>query len=144
MEYTVDAVFIADADGVIEFVNPALERLTGLSRQELIGKTPRAFHAEFEDPLPAVLLAGGVYRGEFVDRRRDGSTVHCEETIVPMVDEAGRITKLFAVAHDLGDRSRVEEILRQLNEALEHQSNRIARALHDEAGQFLTAAYTAV
>jgi two-component system sensor histidine kinase NreB len=149
IEHTADAIFITDVKGVIEYVNPALEALTGFTRDELVGQTPRVFQSGHYDSvwyeqLWTMLLAGKVYHGTLVNRRRDGTIVHCQETIVPLIDDWGRISNFMAVGRDLTERVRVEEILRQLNQSLEQQAKRIARSLHDEAGQFLTAAYTAV
>jgi PAS domain S-box-containing protein len=81
VEQTADSVVITDREGLIEYVNPALEKTTGFTGRELVGKTPRAFRSgahdnAFYDELWATLAAGRVYRGTLVNRRRDDTVFY--------------------------------------------------------------------
>jgi two-component system, NarL family, sensor histidine kinase NreB len=146
LEHIADSVFIADADGVIEYVNRAFVDLMGFDAHDVIGRTPRLFKSEEHDPasydrLWSTLRAGDVFRGVFIDKTADGDLIHLDEVITPIRDVTGRITHFVAAARDITLRVRTEATLRRLNESLDQQAKRIAQALHDEAGQLLTAAY---
>ncbi|HEY3382570.1 MAG TPA: PAS domain S-box protein [Vicinamibacterales bacterium] len=146
IEQTDDSVFVTDRDGVIQYVNPSFERLTGYSRQEAIGATPRLFksdahEARFFVDLWQRLLAGSTVREVFTNRRKDGRLYYEDQTVSPVRDAAGRITQFVSTGRDITERKRTDAALRRLNNSLEHEASRIAGALHDEAGQFLTVAH---
>jgi len=84
-----------------------------------------------------------VYRRVFIDRCANGDLIHLDETITPIKDAEDNITHFVASARDVTPRVRSEEALRRINESLERQARSIAQALHDEAGQLLTAAHIA-
>jgi PAS domain S-box-containing protein len=84
LEQTDDAVMIMDRDGVIEYVNPAYERITGCARHQLTGTAVELVDAQFHDPGFAVELwhtirGGKVFRDVFVNRRRDGELYYEEK-----------------------------------------------------------------
>jgi PAS domain S-box-containing protein len=107
-----DVVFITDRDGTIVAVNDAFVRVTGFSRHEAIGATPRLLSSGLQDEdfyrdLWDTLLRGRVWEGQLVDRRRDGELRTHHATITPVHDGAGRITHFVAVERDLsGELSR--------------------------------------
>jgi PAS domain S-box-containing protein len=110
-----NAVVITDREGRIEWANPAFEALTGFSAEEALGKNPReliksgkhdqAFYAGLWDTI----LAGRVWRGEVVNRRKDGSLYTEEMTITPVPDELGEIRHFVAIKSDITERRRLEE-----------------------------------
>ncbi len=113
-----NAVVITDREGRIEWVNPAFEALTGYSAEEVLGKNPReliksgkhdqAFYAGLWDTI----LAGRVWRGEIVNRRKDGSLYTEEMTITPVPDESGGISHFVAIKSDVTERRLLEQQLR--------------------------------
>jgi PAS domain S-box-containing protein len=146
IEQTGDSVFITDRDGVIEYVNPSFEKLTGYSRQEAVGATPRLFKsdrhdAEFYANVWRRLAAGETLRTVFTNRAKDGRLYFEDQTVTPLRDSAGHITHFVSTGRDITQRKRAEEALRRMNDSLERETNRIAGILHDEAGQFLTVAH---
>jgi two-component system, NarL family, sensor histidine kinase NreB len=146
IEQTGDSVFVTDRQGTIQYVNPSFEALTGFSRQEAIGATPRLFKSDEHDTrffqdLWRRLMSGHTVRTVFTNRRKDGHLYHEDQTITPIRDGAGEIRHFVSTGRDITERRRAEEALRRLNDRLEHEANRIAGVLHDEAGQFLTAAH---
>jgi PAS domain S-box-containing protein len=146
VEQTADSVYIVNRDGVIEYVNSGFEALTGYSREEALGETRRLVQSGEHDKqiyqhLWETLLSGLVFRGVFVNRRKDGELYYEEETITPLRNGRGSITHFVAAGRDITQRKRTEEALRRLNERLEKEAERIGNLLHDEAGQFLTAAH---
>jgi PAS domain S-box-containing protein len=122
VEQSADGVCITDASGTIEYVNPAFEALIGRSRDELIGEN----------------------RAGLADPPVHGHKRHVEESVTPIRDEDGNISHFVAAARDMTRHVRTEEALRRSNDRMEEQTRRIAQTLHDEAGQFLTAAHIAL
>lgn len=146
IEQTADSVMVTNRQGVIEYVNPAFEQMTGYTREETVGRTPRILNSgrqsqRFYETLWAALLAGRVYRTMTVNRRKDGTLYDEDQTITPIRDDAGAITHFISTGRDVTQRRRTQEALRRLNTQFEHEATRIAGILHDEAGQFLTAAH---
>ena len=146
VEETADSVFITDRDGVIEYVNPAFEAMTGYSRAEAIGQTPRMFSsglhdAHFHETLWTTILGGRSFRAIVTNRAKDGHLFNEDQTISPIRGADGTVTHFVSTGRDITHRRRAERALRRLNAALENEAARIASALHDEAGQFLTSAH---
>src|SRR5690349_13628576 len=84
-----DAVLLTDAKGVIEYVNPAFERLTGYRAREVLGRTPAIVKsgkhdARFYRRLWSHLRRGRGFRGVFLNRRKNGELFHEEELIRPL------------------------------------------------------------
>lgn len=104
-----DAVIITGEDGTIEYVNPAFERLTGYSSVEAVGRNADILKSgqhdpEFYERLWRTIRAGEVFRGEFTNRKKDGTLYVEEKTITPVRDEAGRITHFVATSKDVSER----------------------------------------
>ena len=118
VEQAPDPVLVTNADGLIEYVNPAFETVTGYAASEVIGQTPRILksgeHDEaFYGQLWSTLKAGEVWRGQFHNRRRDGSLVHEEAVISPLRAADGEIVSFVAVLRDLTEQIELAEQLRQ-------------------------------
>ena len=101
-----DAVLLTDAKGVIEYVNPAFERLTGYRAREVLGRTPAIVKsgkhdARFYRRLWSRLRRGRPYRGVFVNRRKNGELFHEEELIRPLRGPDGRITHFLCAGRDV-------------------------------------------
>src|SRR5438067_13829366 len=97
IEQSADLVLITDRTGVIEYVNPAFETLTGYSREEAVGRTPRILKsgqqsADLYQELWETILAGNVFRGVLVNRKKNGQIFYAEKTITPLRDSEGEIT----------------------------------------------------
>jgi len=117
LEASANAITITDLKGKIEWVNHAFIVLTGYSREELIGNNPRVLKSgQHEDAFYAdmwrTLNAGNVWRGEIVNRRKDGRLFDEELIIAPVRDEKGRTHHYIGVKQDISDRKRMEEELR--------------------------------
>ena len=118
VEQAADTVVITDRNGVIEYVNPAFEALTGYSRDEACGKTPRLLKSGEQGPetyqeMWQTILAGNVYRGILVNRKKNGDLYYAEESICPVRDAHGEITHFIANGRDLTERLRLEAQLLQ-------------------------------
>ena len=118
VEQSADGVMVTNFHGIIEYVNPAFEALTGYGREELCGKTPRILksgeqQAETYQEMWKTMLAGNVYRGILVNRKKNGELYYVEESICPVRDAAGIITHFISNGRDLTERLRLEAQLLQ-------------------------------
>src|SRR6266513_2322008 len=116
VEQNPDAVLITDETGVIEYVNPAFESLTGYARADAVGRTPAILKsgthdAEFYRGLWRTILAGRPFREIFVDRRKSGELLHAENLIWPVFDRSGRITNFVCETRDVTERMRYFDLL---------------------------------
>jgi len=103
---TDDAVMIATACGIIEFVNPAFERHSGYSAKEVVGQTPSLLKSgehppEFFAALWEALRKGEVFRAVFINRRKTGYLYYEEKTITSIHDTGGEITHFVATGRDV-------------------------------------------
>lgn len=118
VEQSADLVMITDRQGIIEYVNPAFEALTGYSPGELTGQTPRILKSSQQAPelykeLWQTILSGNVFRCTVVNRKKNGDTFVAEKTITPLRDNEGRITHFISNDRDITDRRRMENQLQQ-------------------------------
>ena len=120
-ELSGDAVAITDADGVIVYVNPAFEVLTGYRKEEVLGRTHAIVKAgENEEKLYAqmweVLQANATFRGQFVSRHKNGTHFYEDKIIRPFRNACGKTTHFIASGRDISDRV-------QIMRRLEHFAN---------------------
>jgi two-component system cell cycle sensor histidine kinase/response regulator CckA len=114
-----NAMVITDRAGLIEWVNPAFCELTGYTDAEAVGRNPRDLvksdqHDQpFNENLWATILRGEVWRGEIINRRKDGSLYTEEQTITPLRDPQGEISHFIDVKQDITERKRAEDQFRQ-------------------------------
>jgi PAS domain S-box-containing protein len=114
-----NAIVITDRAGKIEWVNPSFTKLTGYSADEAIGRTPRFLKSgqhppEFYAGLWQTILAGHVWHGELVNKRKDGQLYNVEMTITPVRGADGQIVHFVDIKQDVTERKQAEgEIQRQ-------------------------------
>ncbi|HLF49549.1 MAG TPA: ATP-binding protein, partial [Methylomirabilota bacterium] len=121
IEQTADMVMITSRAGVIEYVNPAYEAVTGYTREQALGRTPRllksgqhdrAFYRELWDTI----LSGRVYRGVLVNRKRSGDAYFEDETITPLTDAAGTVTHFVSTGRDITEQTLAERAMHAIVE----------------------------
>ncbi len=117
IDQAAEAIVVTDPAGTIVYANPALERVTGYSRSELLGQNPRvlksgAHDGAFYARLWSTLLAGQTWRGTLTNRRKDGTLFDEEAAISPVRDSSGGITAYVAVKRDLSAERALEAGLR--------------------------------
>ncbi len=111
-----DWVFITDEEGTILYVNPAVEKISGYKREELIGKNPRIFKSgyhsrEFYEEMWKAIKSGDVVETVFVNKKRNGEIFYLEQTIVPVRVEGG--LRFVSIAKDItSERFLQEEIVK--------------------------------
>ena len=104
IEQVAESVFITDRDGIIQYVNPAFERLTGYSRKDAIGQTPRILKSGKHDALFykkmwETITRGDTWHGHFINKKKDGSFYEADATISPVSDTLGKITNFVSIKH---------------------------------------------
>jgi diguanylate cyclase (GGDEF)-like protein/PAS domain S-box-containing protein len=117
VEHSSVAVMITDVDGRIEYVNQCFSRTTGYPLEQIVGKTPsilKSGHTLAGDyrELWSTIRRGDDWRGEFCNRRRDGTLYWSSATISAVKGPGGAITHFVAIQVDIGERKRVEQELR--------------------------------
>lgn len=126
IEAAADGFVITDTGGIIEYVNPALTRITGYTSGELIGKHTRIFRSGFHDKafyndLWHTVSAGRVWRGEILNRRQDGTLYTELMAVAPVLDESDKVIRYVAIKHDISERKGMETALKEANQALQQQ-----------------------
>ncbi|OIQ95720.1 cyclic di-GMP phosphodiesterase Gmr [mine drainage metagenome] len=117
------SVVITGLRGNIEYVNPKFSELSGYSVQELIGATPRIIQSGQTPPetyreMWTAILAGREWRGELLNRKKNGELYWEDEVISPITDDQGTVTHFVAVKEDITGRKRAEAELLRLNRTL--------------------------
>lgn len=131
VEQATDSVFITDPQGLIEYVNPAFERLTGYSAEEAIGHTPaliksNAHNDPFFKEMWDTILAGNPFHHTFINLRKDGSLFYEEKLITPLVDNEKHISHFVSTGRDVTDKVQGEEARARLLAILEATTDFVA------------------
>jgi len=142
-----DAIFVRTLDDKITYWNQGAERLYGWSRAEVLQKTPhQILRTEFPQPfeeIKAQLLRDGQWQGELTHSKRDGSRITVASRWSMWWSPEGKPLGFLEVNSDITERKRAEEGLRTISGRLlqmqDDERRRIARELHDSAGQTLVA-----
>lgn len=119
LEASANAVLITDRNGIIELINPAFTKLTGYSEAEAIGKNPRDIvksdkhDTKFYKNIWDTILCGSTWQGDIINRRKDGSLYHEEQTIAPVVDAEGEISHFISIKQDVTERKQAEQTLHE-------------------------------
>ena len=118
VEQAAETIEITDAQATILYINPAFEKTTGYTREEAIGQNPRILKsgkqdAEFYQRMWAVLTAGEVWRGQLINKKKDGTLYEEDATISPVCDAAGKIVNYVAVKRDVTREVAMESQLRE-------------------------------
>lgn len=129
VEQSPNSIVVANLDANLEYVNEAFVRVSGYSRTEAIGQNPRLLQSgktprETYTDMWAHLKRGETWKGEFINRRKDGSE-YIESTLVsPLRDADGRITHYVGIKEDITERRQLEK---QLAAQYEHVTKTNAR-----------------
>lgn len=139
IEQAGEIIVITDSDGNIRYVNPAFEYITGYKKEDALGKNPRVLQSgkhkeKFYKHLWNTIISGSIWRGHFINRKKDGTFYEEEATISPVKDTTGSLTGYVAVKRDVTEQMKQEEYLRQtqklqaivtLAEGIAHNFNNI-------------------
>ncbi|MEW5722344.1 MAG: EAL domain-containing protein [Thermodesulfobacteriota bacterium] len=116
-ENTIEGIFITDAQGDIQTVNPAFTTITGYSGEEAVGRNPRLLKSgrhepEFYRAMWEELLATGRWRGQVWNRRKSGEAYPQWLSITAIPDSRGQTAHYVAVFHDITDIKHKEETIK--------------------------------
>jgi PAS domain S-box-containing protein len=134
VEQSPASIVITDIDGTITYVNFAFSVASGYFADEVIGKNPRILQSGDTPPetfrqMWKTLTGGKIWRGELINRRKDGSTYIELATISPVRDAKGNITQYVAVKEDISEQRKIAEELRAHREHLEQLVDQRTREL---------------
>jgi PAS domain S-box-containing protein len=137
-----DAIVSKNLEGFIQSWNAGAERIFGYSADEAIGQNIRLIippdrMAEENDIIARLRRGERIDHFQTVRRRKDGTLIDVSVTISPLQDSSGQIIGASKVARDITAQKRAEETVRLMN-IQDEERRRIARELHDSAGQTLT------
>ena len=118
VENTAEAIIITDTDGNIQYVNPAFEAITGYSRTEVFSQNISFLESDHHDPsffeqMWDCLKRGEIWRGRFINKKKDHSLYESEATISPVKNSAGEIIHYVSVQRDITREVQLEKQLRQ-------------------------------
>ena len=116
VEQSANTIVITDVRGTIEYVNPAFEKSTGYTSAEAVGQNPRVLKSGEQDEafyrdLWKTILSGQIWRGEFHNKRKDGSLYWESATLSPVHNDLGDIVHFIAVKEDITERKSLESNL---------------------------------
>ena len=125
VEQSPSLIAITDLDANFEYVNDAFVKVTGYSRAEVIGQSPAILQSgknsrETYDDMWAHLTRGAVWKGELINRRKDGSEYIQSSLISCVRDSSGQVTHYLATHEDITERTLAEAAVRQRNQELEN------------------------
>lgn len=154
LELTQDSVFVIDMEGTVQFWSRGAEAMMGYSKAEAAGKIAHELLVtEFPEPfseIVATLIRIGHWEGDLIKTAKDGRRVVVAGRWALQRGKRGQPPRMLVVNSDITERRRGEELLVLQTEQLraladrlqsvrEEDRKRVARDLHDQIGQILTA-----
>lgn len=120
------AIVITDKDANISYVSRAFEVITGYTKDEVINKNTRILKSgknsnEFYIQMWNSILAGDIWEGELINKRKDGTFYWEHLSISPLFEDGRSITGFLAVKQDVTEKKKNEREIRELNTSLERK-----------------------
>lgn len=144
VEQSPASVVITNLSGNIEYVNPKFTELTGYTLEEAKGQNPRVLKsgdqpAENYKELWETITSGREWRGEFLNKRKNGELFWETASISPIKNEKGEITHFLAVKEDITQQKQVQEKIRITRDTYQSILNSVSEAIYvmDENGTFI-------
>ncbi len=138
------AIIITDADSRIEWINPAFTHLTGYEFDDVVGMIPGALwrsglqEKSFYEQMWNCIREGRNWRGELINKRKDGSLYHEEMSITPVAGEDGKIRHYIGIKEDISVRKMAERAVIAAKEAAEQSAQTKANFLANMSHEIRT------
>lgn len=115
VESAAEAIVVTDKNGLIQYVNPAFEQVTGYGRQEALGGNVHLFDSgqhdeEFFREMRETIRSQGAWKGRLINKKKDGTIYHEDCTYSPVKDTSGNIVNYVSIKHDVTEKLRLEAI----------------------------------
>jgi PAS domain S-box-containing protein len=125
VEQAQTSIVISDQNGKVLYVNPYFSHISGYSQEEVLGKNPRVLKsgehdAAFYEQMWNTLTTGQTWRGEIVNRHKDGSLFWEYAAISPILNSSGQIVNYVAVKEDINERKKLERIKQDVEQIMRH------------------------
>ena len=136
IEQSADMILITDSEGVIEYVNPAVQKSTLYSPEEMIGnkisllksgKHDRTFYKNMWNTIKE----GKIWQGRLINRKKNGVLYDENMTISPVKDKNSIVTHFVSIKHDISELIKKENELNQAKEFAEHTAENIKKTLKE-------------
>jgi PAS domain S-box-containing protein len=151
VEQSLEMTMITDVRANIVYVNSSFERITGYTKQEVLGQNPRFLKsgkhdAAFYRQMWDTLLTGNVWAGRVINKKKNGTLYEEDLTISPVRDGGGKIFNYVSVKRDITQQVALENQLRQsqkmdaighLAGGIAHDFNNLLTAIHGNASLML-------
>jgi PAS domain S-box-containing protein len=133
-EQVTDSVLTTDLQYCITYANRSFQRIFGYSPEEILGMSPDILNAEpdterIQKEIYDCVSQGKSWRGELLNRRKDGSTFPCEMTIMPLINARGETLAFAGIQRDVTERKKAEDKLLE--------SEQKFRAIFDQTFEFI-------
>lgn len=118
LEATANGIVITDKEGLVVWVNSAFTKLTGYSLKEVLGRKINFLKSghhtnDYYEYMWNKISLGETWRGEIINKRKDGTEYTEEMIITPVKSSIGEITYYVAIKQDITERKLAEEALRE-------------------------------
>ena len=133
LEQSPAMVTITDTDGIITYINPKVTEITGYTAEELLGKNVNILQSgqtskETYEELWDTILQGKVWKGELLNKKKNGELYWDSETIAPIIDKEGNIINFIAIREDITERKQTEEKLQKAHKKLKSSIDNMPNA----------------
>ncbi len=120
IESAADAVVISDARGIIQYVNPAFEKITGYGRQEALGRDQHMLDGgqhdeEFFRDLRETIRRKGFWKGHLINKQKDGTKYTEECTYSPIRNASGAVINYLSIKRDITEKLLLESIAQSVD-----------------------------
>jgi len=140
-----DSIVITDLEGVIQYVNQNYCRTSGYSFKETIGQHSRQMKSDQQSPeryrdLWQTISSGGTWKGELLNKRKDGTLILEAVTISPICDDAGDIIRYMGIKEDITEQRTLEQQQQQTKrlELIGHLTGGVAHEVRNPLNAILS------
>jgi PAS domain S-box-containing protein len=118
IEQAAEGITITDKNGTIQYANPAFERISGYTREEIIGQNHHILKSNTQggglpEEMKETFARGDVWSGHMINEKKDGTTYKVEVSVSPIRDTTGAIMHYVAIERDVTHEAELETQLHQ-------------------------------